>query len=212
MSETKNALVIPDATVGWTKTTGTLLPGAYVAVLMATTTEGKDAIVREGRARGLELRDTFIIYRKDVQQTLGYLFRRPIEASTIAHQVLETGTGAINIEATRILPEAGGVGRWPTNLLLVHGTCTAEECGSDCPIQKLDEMSGERGGGFGKQYARHEGASWSTDPRDGAGSGFVNDGRSFGYGDSGGPSRFHARFREEGELIAWLTLLVTPPS
>ena len=60
-----------------------------------------------------------------------WLARKPIEAKTTVQQVLATGTGAINIDGTRIGvgsdPQAEddsyqpSSGRWPANLILTHG-------------------------------------------------------------------------------------------
>lgn len=58
--------------------------------------------------------------------------RKPIEEKTIAQNVMKYGTGAINIEDTRI----GESGRWPSNVLL------DEEA-----ARILDEQAGERTSG-----------------------------------------------------------------
>jgi site-specific DNA-methyltransferase (adenine-specific) len=83
------------------------------------------------------------------------LARRPLDG-TLDHNLKKHGTGAMNIDATRITlgaqdcPSEGRAhgrritaserGRWPANLLLSHGTsCTAAGCEPDCPIGLLGD-------------------------------------------------------------------------
>jgi len=93
--------------------------------------------------------------------------RKPL-AGTVAANVLEWGTGALNVDACRtgtepvvslrpVATSAGKVlgkfngaptethaGRWPANLLLVHApACTAAECVPGCAVRALDSQSGE---------------------------------------------------------------------
>jgi hypothetical protein len=132
-----------------------LLPGAHVAVFSETV----DAAI-EGRLRGLELRDTILVLRAGPRSGYIFLFRAPFEKSTVAEQVLATGTGGLHIEVGRVATVDslnGGAylgsvrrrdnysstdkdaeasltrlrrgigefvqpsGRWPSNVLLVHG-------------------------------------------------------------------------------------------
>jgi len=132
--------------------------------------------------------------------------RKPL-IGTVAANVLEHGTGALNIDACRIAGEStttrhnsssssfmtGKVGevqetqaayitgsesgRWPANIAL---DATAANI--------LDEQSGERGGGFGVRGA-------GTQPNAyGGGKGYAGTltetGQDVGYGDTGGASRF----------------------
>ncbi len=55
-------------------------------------------------------------------------------------------------------------------------------CDPDCPVRRLDEQAGERGGGFGVRG----GGGWVYRPE----ASFRGDMRVVGFGDSGGPSRF----------------------
>jgi DNA modification methylase len=81
------------------------------------------------------------------------LARKPLE-STLDHNLKTHGTGAINIDTSRIAltaqdcPSEGRThgrritasqrGRWPANLLLSHGaSCTERSCEADCPIELL---------------------------------------------------------------------------
>jgi DNA modification methylase len=78
------------------------------------------------------------------------LARKPLDG-TLDHNLKTHGTGAMNIDATRIALGAHDCtsegrahgrritaserGRWPANLLLSHSaTCTAARCEPDCPI------------------------------------------------------------------------------
>ena len=206
------------------------------------------------------------------------LIRKP-PAGSIAKNVLEWGTGALNIDGVRISgsnpsinrrqsrprqqgdglwPAAGSaeayhavhhgeeLGRWPANLILSHGsscrkvgtrlvkTGTAQElplgsdnnrqvydmqfkalgrdysygkdgyeeideweCGSDCPVARLDAQSGERPGGHfpGVQNALPGRGNITT--HSGGWSGKVPPKRAMG--DSGGASRFFKIFEPEVE-------------
>jgi DNA modification methylase len=123
------------------------------------------------------------------------LARKPL-SGTVAQTVLAHGTGALNIDGTRIGTDGGtakadtsamrgsvsaygdglnggGVvaldaGRWPANVLLDEDSAAL-----------LDQITGEVGGGFGTRGPQ----------RDNLGYGF-GAGGEVGYGDSGGASRF----------------------
>jgi len=101
-----------------------------------------------------------------------WLARVPIEAGSIARQVLETGTGAVNVSGCRVgnskmVPSSmpknqvdpvswskpGGqergpgqdpnIGRWPPNFLLSHSPDCGESCVEGCPVAELDRQSGD---------------------------------------------------------------------
>lgn len=102
------------------------------------------------------------------------LVQKPIRERTIAKNVLRWGTGALNIDATRIgyqniqdrkrndvkqpgMRESrsgfgGGMrtamqesGRWPAHLVLTHSLwCVDGVCSDDCPVKRLGAQSGER--------------------------------------------------------------------
>jgi site-specific DNA-methyltransferase (adenine-specific) len=70
------------------------------------------------------------------------LARKPFDG-----RVLDTvdafGTGALNIDATRIASERRPVGYWPANLVTPHAPeCTADSCAPDCPIPSLPAPMG----------------------------------------------------------------------
>jgi hypothetical protein len=100
-----------------------------------------------------------------------WLARKPLAEATIAANVLEWGTGALNIDASRIdtrdqlgrvnQPGANGwknssggatratydpvaaAGRWPANLVLSHTIlCNEDGCADGCPVAELDRQSG----------------------------------------------------------------------
>lgn len=124
---------------GWAKPLlESLAPGAHAAVL----TSHLD-VALEGRRCGFILRDSLIVLSPGASWTL-FLFRAPLEAQTVAANVLTHGVGGIHIAACHVGDDvrvnapcaspdnaySGGwntnpqptltVGRWPTNLLCVH--------------------------------------------------------------------------------------------
>lgn len=166
--------------------------------------------------------------------------RKPL-AGTVAANVLEHGTGALNIDGCRVAGERitttnGSVnevygdlsynagkpweshasGRWPTNVVL-----------DDTQAAVLDEQSGERTSGLFKPEHADSGKNAGTY---GAMSG--RERTTSTYGDTGGASRFFPTFRYEAkapaserpkvngtahptvkplDLCRWLVRLVTPP-
>jgi site-specific DNA-methyltransferase (adenine-specific) len=135
--------------------------------------------------------------------------RKPIN-QTVAENVLQYGTGAINIDATRIGTDGGtawvdegakgdvgqfdggikdGViaqlnsGRFPANTLLTHNHDCDTTCTPNCPIELLDQQSGvskSTGGRIGKK-----GQSNVTNVPAGE-----YEAGDPGFGDTGGASRF----------------------
>ena len=126
-----------------------LLPGAHVVLLSSDPTDGIG-----GRRFGLELRDTVLVLAPG-GASFAFLLRKGLEG-TVAENVLRHGTGALNIDGTRVRYTKGEVdfdkqqrqqqcagtikngfgaatligkeiplykpeGRWPSNLVLVHG-------------------------------------------------------------------------------------------
>jgi transcriptional regulator with XRE-family HTH domain len=163
--------------------------------------------------------------------------RKPL-IGTVAANVLEHGTGALNIDACRIGTEGGGnqcaggdacdcsdknaiygatkhplradgpVGRWPANVAL-----------DETAAAMLDEQSGDRPGATSNSTGST--AAFTTP---------TSQGTLLGYGDTGGASRFFytakasRQDRNAGgladnthptvkptELMRWLIRLVTPP-
>jgi DNA modification methylase len=148
--------------------------------------------------------------------------------STVAN-VLEHGTGALNIAACRVDNQTGtdAVGRWPANVVLSHASTCGDTCSPGCPVAELDGQSGTLTSGanpsrrgsdkFRHAYGDFKGQAECT-PARGA--------------DRGGASRFFPVFRYEAkasaaerpqsadgvshptvkplELMRWLVRLVTP--
>lgn len=149
------------------------------------------------------------------------LARKPISEKTVVSNVLEWGTGAINIEASRIATadnlnggayaksgtprddgwhmERGGAGeykqpsgRFPSNVVLSHSPdCTAPSCSTNCPIHQLDEQSGILKSGTG--------AVKKSTAKGHQGTCYGKENRPEGtpnieYGDIGGASRFFKQF------------------
>lgn len=99
------------------------------------------------------------------------LARKPLKG-TVADNVLEYGTGAINVDACRIAGSGAGgswgtgrrdggfmdtgsengegqpnghqhdLGRWPSNLLLCHSPACNGMCVPECPVAEMDRQSG----------------------------------------------------------------------
>jgi hypothetical protein len=87
----------------WTQDLPKLLPGAHIAVI--STEADCDGI--EGRKAGYELRDTLLVLGPGLDgdwPTASYvlLFRKSLAESTVAEQILSTGTGALNIDGCRV--------------------------------------------------------------------------------------------------------------
>jgi site-specific DNA-methyltransferase (adenine-specific) len=125
--------------------------------------------------------------------------RKPL-AGTVAQNVLEWGTGALNIDGclvgtTKDDPGTGrgwnaNTGRWPPNLLLTHSADCNGQCVPDCPVAELDRQSGLLASGKGT-VRRASGADRNGNTSAALGS----ESRASGtemvwYGDTGGASRF----------------------
>lgn len=140
--------------------------------------------------------------------------RKPTIGS-VRENVVAHGTGAINIDATRV-GDTGGTeragesprlspqgafttghavhavhaGRWPPNVLLTH----ASECGNGgvcvegCPVGVLDEQSGYGVSPRSRSPDPPAAATWSLGREGGV---------QVGHDDAGGASRFFPRFADE---------------
>jgi site-specific DNA-methyltransferase (adenine-specific) len=156
--------------------------------------------------------------------------RKPLDG-TVAANVQQWGTGAINIDACRVEPTPRSDGRWPSNLVLTHASADGvdlcpDQCVDGCPVHELNQQSGVtkdgvavrrngvRGGEIGPPGAKAVGTP------------------DMGYGGSGGASRFFPTFRYQAkaptkerpkvngvahpttkplELMRWLVRLVATP-
>lgn len=134
------------------------------------------------------------------------LARKPLSEKTVAANVLKWGTGALNIDASRIgsdiISTHGGgdkyagikgsgndgvgeykthTGRFPANLVFSHTeTCTDEQCDLECAVKLLDEQGGERPSGYRANPSTQSGSKFQSNKGVG----------ERGFKDSGGASRF----------------------
>jgi len=135
------------------------------------------------------------------------LVRKPISENTVAANVLKWGTGAINIDGSRIegkprtthkdgnfvtkkqemfemgteFQAAEPSGRFPANLVLSHSPyCEDDQCDVECAVAQLDAQSGTSGEKLRVETV--EKSIW------GGSKGSFKGVR--GHGDSGGASRF----------------------
>jgi hypothetical protein len=135
-------VLVTRAVAGWTDDVGDIAPGAHLAV------EAEDPLVAiEGRLSGFELRDTILVLRPGPKSSFCFLFRKPLREPTVADQMAETNTGAMNVDGCRVsttedrgrprgtFPHSDDTwgnghlkytdshdgGRWPPNVVLVHG-------------------------------------------------------------------------------------------
>lgn len=148
------------------------------------------------------------------------LARKPL-AGTVAANVLEHGTGALNIGGCRVPAEKatgwggggsklyeGGLsreggearpqekGRWPPNLLLGHAACCGDdECGPCCPVVEVNRQSGfsKTPKTVSRGPSRGTPADYTPNP-----SGEVQRGVPC-HVDSGGGSRFFQVFRYQAK-------------
>jgi site-specific DNA-methyltransferase (adenine-specific) len=148
------------------------------------------------------------------------LARKPFPR-TVASNVLEHGTGGINVGETRTQD-----GRWPPNILYTHSRDCDDTCVPGCPVLELNTQSGIVKG-FSSQTDRG-----GAEASEGWGNyGTISSGYREGYNDTGGASRFFPCFRYNAkapgkerprgdethstvkplELMRWLVRLITPP-
>jgi len=132
--------------------------------------------------------------------------RKPFKG-TVVKNVLEHGTGALNIDGCRIegnyftrdrnTTKGGSMfntgkggddfvpasGRWPANVILTHSPdCEPGECSDGCPVAELDRQSAGVGGGYGTEGRNKSKGCY------GDFSGVTN-GKPFGFNDTGTASR-----------------------
>ena len=135
--------------------------------------------------------------------------RKPL-TGTVAANVLEYGTGAINIDASRIgtgghlqwssprnMGYYGGsdtvgaqatqnqAGRWPANVILSHHDTCTDTCTPGCPVALLDEQSG-----LSKSTKASNNLHRQDDDNNIYGHGLGTISPANTHGDSGGASRF----------------------
>jgi len=141
--------------------------------------------------------------------------RKPL-AGTVASNVLEWGTGALNIDGCRIegswgamaardgggrsggimgesrgreASEAHPAGRWPPNILLTHSADCNGDCAPGCPVAGLDAQSGTLTSGT-NTVKRASGKGRAVQSVSIGAESRPDGTPMIFYGDSGGASRF----------------------
>lgn len=189
--------------------------------------DGIDWIYASGFPKSLNLGDGRGTALKPAREPI-VVARRPL-AGTVAANVQQYGTGALNIHATRVpaqgrpLREPGGAmtqrdtmgggplsspratgttdtGRWPSNVVLSHAPDCTDVCLPGCPVAELDLQSGVLTSGLYEPHHKR------NVPRLGHGGTYGNDPgkprEAPTYGDSGGASRFFPVFRYQAKADA----------
>jgi site-specific DNA-methyltransferase (adenine-specific) len=163
------------------------------------------------------------------------LARKPLAEKTVAANVLAHGTGALNIDASRVgttrdVPASlstrpndgrtygkltGGqlqdldpnIGRFPPNILLTHSPDCDGECAPGCPVAGLDGQSGTLTSS--RRQLHHDiGRTQQATYGKPSGRQYTEDNT---YGDSGGASRFYPQFTWDPEYdLPFLYCAKTP--
>lgn len=195
-----------------------LKPGAHVFVWALPRTSHWTGLALE--EAGFDIRDTFhhnfsTGFPKNTRMTrflgeewqgfgsavkpaheIWWMARAPIDKGGIAPNAEKWGTGALNIDACRVLGKNGeSNGRWPPNQLFSHGmACTNTECHPSCPVNQLDQQSGHsRSGKLIEPDGRVQEHSTSF------GQGLGQSTMENRHSDEGGASRFYPCFRPDDE-------------
>jgi len=192
-----------------------MIPGTHIAVV------SKDCFETfSGRFQGWELRDTLLVLTPGPSTLYVFLFRVPLQESTVIAQVLKTGTSGLNIDACRIGTQTKtnssspskfrqvvhNYGRWPSNLLLIHhAECVNDQawtCHPSCPVRLLDKQSGERPSGTSNGNALVGEIPTKGIP--------LRRGTLISRYDTGGASRFYPQFKNLSECLDWINKLINP--
>lgn len=136
--------------------------------------------------------------------------RKPL-VGTVAANVAQHGTGAINVDGCRVAANestvrpngpigyhgggSGGTGgsdagRWPPNLLLTHSADCGDSCADDCPVAMMDRQSGSAR----SAYPNNPQAAANYAGADVVPGIFGGNKAGASYSDSGGASRFFPTF------------------
>jgi len=147
--------------------------------------------------------------------------RKPIGVKNVAECILLHGTGAFNLDESRIPGGDEQLGRWPANVILTHSpncrpvatsvpvtgipdVLTDWECTDDCPVKLMDSQSGISMT-TGKAKVASQG-------RTGGYKGGWKTNTIVTYSDVGGASRYFAQFSWEPEVDAITFQYVNKPS
>lgn len=91
-----------DSGASWASVRDQLLPGAHVILIGDTTTWQQSSI--GARKAGLEVRDAIAVLSPSGLD-FAVMLRRPVGELSVTAQLLKTGTGALNIDATRVFTD-----------------------------------------------------------------------------------------------------------
>lgn len=147
--------------------------------------------------------------------------RKPL-TGTVAANVQQYGTGALNIDASRVAAAKGdeplkwahgrglgfhgatdngpcealtSAGRWPPNIVLSHTEdCTESACDETCAVAELDRQSG-----VSASVIRKPSGGMILNPATGWNANSMVDKTERGFADSGGASRFFPVFRYQAK-------------
>lgn len=128
--------------------------------------------------------------------------RKPIPTTTTTN-VLQYGTGALNIDGCRVPSENNAEGRWPSNVVLSHSTQCGEHCAQDCPVGEINRQAASKSENVARFFPIsdwHETAppfQYVAKPKS-------------GERNLGGISNTHPTVKPLA-LMRWLVRLVTPP-
>lgn len=197
----------------WAPAVAALLPGAHVISIVPRKQATPHMITM--RLAGLNMRDVVEVMHKDARAAL-ILARKPLE-STVADSVKRWGTGAINVDATRIATsdvwsestrgasdsigtfktharttQQHEQGRWPANLLLDD---VAREA-----LDAAEPKAGARAPVKGSEPSLAADGSTATNARARVAGAF--------HEDTGGASRFFAR---TADVLTFAVRLICPP-
>jgi site-specific DNA-methyltransferase (adenine-specific) len=212
-----------------------LRPGAYLVCFGATRTFHR--LVAGVEDAGLEIRDMLLWLHaagvpksRRLQGGLGtalkpayepiLLARAPLHAGdTVAGTISRDGTGALNIDATRVKrsEDQPGEGYWPSHLLLSHPSGCLERgpdgrgCQPDCPRWLIDQLGpeGPQGGLSRLFYA----AKTSRTERDAGCEGLAHSTQAI-FSGRGGLAHPRANVHptvKPLDLMRWLVRLAAPP-
>lgn len=211
-----------------------LKPGGHMVCFSATRTQHRAIAGIEDA--GFEIRDLLLWMRSGVPKSrrmkgLGsslrpmyepiVLARKPLDptAKTIASNIEQHGTGALNIDAARITrPDIdagpGLEGYWPANIALGHELGCREragQCGPDCAVALIDRIASPRRTPGSPPFSRLFYAATVSRAEREAGLGLLPKHRAPIFSGSGGAPRANAHPTVKPiELMRWLIRLVVP--
>lgn len=212
----------------WRRSFNQLQPGA--TVLVNVRTPGSSTAIHLRRA-GFERRDT--IYSNCGQSNGIILFcRKPLEESSVLRQVLRTGTGAVNLGATRVKGIRPVITRTRSYRRFDNKYHDNDSKGNAPTLVMPTDVSDGRwppnymflhaagcqkagvichGGMEADKYACAVDCPIPLLEAQSAACGVVGTKTVDGHADDGAAARFFTQFLTEGEIVEWLRILATTP-